>query len=471
MEPRAAGASPALLAIGGDRRRRLFDRRHERVAGRVDATTAPRRGAIRRRLGGGLADTPVAPTAIAGNRRPRKPGDVDDPLVLLPRHRRRAGAGRRSRSRSPTDFNASHPGHPPALRGYPYRGARRARRPDRLGQRSGHRRPGRHRRHERLPRPVARPQPLIDKNNFDMSQFPRAPSTSTRSAARARTAIPFAIYPSELFYQASLFEEVGPRRAAARVDGTYTMPDGSMVRWNYDTLRKIAMMLTVDKNGKDATEAGFDPKNIVQYGFEPQRDDLRQMGAVLEGRLVRGDDGKTVQIPDAWAAAWKWVYNGMWTDHFIMTGPQFLEPDVQPERLPVHLRQGRDEENFLWSTSAASPTPARTGTWPRCRRTTADHGPVQRRHLPDHQGHQAPRRGVHRPELPPPARQDAAPALWRHSRPSSRSRTPSWQRRQARSTRRTSTGRSSTTASRSPTSPTSRRHAHLQQVARPGQRT
>ena len=39
------------------------------------------------------------------------------------------------------------------------------------------------------------------------------------------------------------------------------------------------MKLTVDKNGKDATQAGFDPTHIVQYGFEPQRDDLRGLGA------------------------------------------------------------------------------------------------------------------------------------------------------------------------------------------------
>ena len=42
------------------------------------------------------------------------------------------------------------------------------------------------------------------------------------------------------------------------------------------------MKLTVDTNGKDATEAGFDPTSIEQWGFEPQRDDLRQVGAYLE---------------------------------------------------------------------------------------------------------------------------------------------------------------------------------------------
>ena len=89
-----------------------------------------------------------------------------------------------------------------------------------------------------------------------------------------------------------------------------------MVDWNYDTVRKIAKMLTVDKNGKDATQAGFDPKNIVQCGFEPQRDDLRG-SAPTGGRQLRRRRRQDRPDPDAWAAAWKWFYDGIWTDHFI----------------------------------------------------------------------------------------------------------------------------------------------------------
>ena len=45
------------------------------------------------------------------------------------------------------------------------------------------------------------------------------------------------------------------------------MPDGSVVPWDCDTVTKIAKMLTVDKNGKDATEAGFDPQNDRPVGL------------------------------------------------------------------------------------------------------------------------------------------------------------------------------------------------------------
>ena len=57
--------------------------------------------------------------------------------------------------------------------------------------------------------------------------------------------------------------------------------------WDYDTVTQDRDALTVDKNGNDATQAGFDPKNIVQYGFEPQRDDIARTGRLLEGRQLR----------------------------------------------------------------------------------------------------------------------------------------------------------------------------------------
>ena len=131
------------------------------------------------------------------------------------------------------------------------------------------------------------------------------------------------------------------------------------------------MLLTVDTNGKDATQAGFDPKNIAQYGFEPQRDDLRRLGAYwAAGSAGRGADGKTVQIPEPWAAAWKWFYDGIWKDHFIDDGPALPEPGDEPERLPVLHRQGRHGRELPVVHLLRRAAPATTGTSPRCRPTT-----------------------------------------------------------------------------------------------------
>lgn len=193
-------------------------------------------------------------------------------------------------------------------------------------------------------------QPLIDSTGYDMSQFPESTVSLYNVGGQGQGGIPFAVYPSVLFYQKDLFEEAGLEEPPHEWGGKYTMPDGSQVDWDYDTVREIAMLLTVDKNGKDATQDGFDPDAIVQWGFEPQRDDLRQTGAYWKAGTLVADDGKTVQIPDAWAAAWKWFYNAMWTDRFTMTGPVFESPEANPSDYPFFTGNVAMSQNYLWST-------------------------------------------------------------------------------------------------------------------------
>ncbi len=107
---------------------------------------------------------------------------------------------------------------------------------------------------------------LIAKNKYDLSQFP-SNIVDIYKLDEGQVGIPFAIYPSALFYKRSLFEEANLEEPPHKYGDQYTL-DGKQVEWNYDTAREVALRLTVDKAGKDATEAGFDPKSIVQYGFE-----------------------------------------------------------------------------------------------------------------------------------------------------------------------------------------------------------
>jgi multiple sugar transport system substrate-binding protein len=197
-------------------------------------------------------------------------------------------------------------------------------------------------------------QPLIDKNGFDMSQFPDSTVNLYNVGGEGQVGIPYAIYPSVLFYKASLFKEAGLGEPPHEWNSTYKMPDGSIVPWDYDTVRKIALLLTVDQNGKDATESGFDPEHIVQWGFEPQRDDLRQVGAYWKAGQFAADDGKTVQIPDAWAASWHYFYDGIWKDHMSVTGPQFLNTDFIPNGYPFFTGKTAMSENYLWSLYGVS---------------------------------------------------------------------------------------------------------------------
>ncbi len=163
--------------------------------------------------------------------------------------------------------------------------------------------------------------PYIAKNNYDLSQFDESAVDFYKVGGEGQVGLPFAIYPSALFYQRDMFDEADLNYPPHQYGAKYKWKDGTEEEWNYDTLRKLALMLTVDKNNKDATDSAFDTKNIVQYGYEPQYQDLRAVGSYFGADTFVAPDGKTAQIPPQWAAAWKWVYDGIWKDHFIPNGP------------------------------------------------------------------------------------------------------------------------------------------------------
>src|SRR4051794_35320550 len=196
-------------------------------------------------------------------------------------------------------------------------------------------------------------KPLIDKTSYDLSGFP--PNVvDIYKLDEGQVGIPFAIYPSALFYRKGLFEEAGLDEPPHKYGEQYKMPDGTMVDWNYDTIRQVAKLLTVDKNNKDATQPTFDPKKIAQWGLELQRDDLRGMGAYFGAGSLLAADGKTAQIPDAWRAAWKFYYQSIWTDHISLTGSQFESKDINPNDYPFFAGNTAMSENFLWATYGLS---------------------------------------------------------------------------------------------------------------------
>jgi multiple sugar transport system substrate-binding protein len=192
--------------------------------------------------------------------------------------------------------------------------------------------------------------PYIAKSHYDLSQFNQAAVDFYKSPAEGEIGIPFDVYPSMVWYKKDFFTEAGLAEPPHTYGTPYKMPDGTTAEWNYDTLKTIALKLTVDKNGKAADEAGFDPNNIVQYGFEPQRDDLRGLGAYWGAGNLTGADGKTVVIPDAWKAAWKFFYDGMWTSHFIMNGKVYASQEFNGGGYAFFSGRVAMSENFLWTT-------------------------------------------------------------------------------------------------------------------------
>jgi len=158
---------------------------------------------------------------------------------------------------------------------------------------------------------------LVEKTKYDLDQFDKGAVDFYRVGGEGLIGLPFAIFPSMLYYQRDMFDEAGLNYPPHKYGEKYKWADGTEVEWNYDTLRELAMKLTVDKNGKDATNPSFDPQNISQYGYEPQYQDPRAVGGYFKAGSLVADDGKTAQIPDAWADSWHWLYDGVWNDHYI----------------------------------------------------------------------------------------------------------------------------------------------------------
>ena len=206
-------------------------------------------------------------------------------------------------------------------------------------------------------------QPYIESTGFDLSQYDQGAVDFYNQEGEGQIGIPFAIYPSMLWYNKALFDEAELNYPPHAYGEPYVMPDGTEVEWNYETVREIAMILTVDGSGNDATSPDFDPDDIVQVGFEPQRDDLRQTGTFFGAGSLVADDGVTARVPDAWRDGWKYFYDGMHTDHFILTGPVFEGEEWSSSGYAFHSGNVAMSTNYLWSKYGVGEDSAVAGVW------------------------------------------------------------------------------------------------------------
>ena len=159
-------------------------------------------------------------------------------------------------------------------------------------------------------------EPLVEKTGYDLSQFPQAAVDFYRTP-EGLVGLPFATFPSFLWYRPALFDEAGlPYPPAA-----YGEPYADGDPWDMDKLREVAMQLTVDANGYDATEPEFDPENIVQWGFTIQWSDPLGIPTLFGAGHVYDGQGNAV-MPEHFRTAWKWIYDGIWKDHFMPNDAQ-----------------------------------------------------------------------------------------------------------------------------------------------------
>jgi multiple sugar transport system substrate-binding protein len=173
--------------------------------------------------------------------------------------------------------------------------------------------------------------PYIEESGFDLSVFDPA-LVEFYQTEEGQVGLPFAVFPGAMFFQPAMFDEAGLNYPPQTYGEKYVMPDGTEVDWNWDTITQIAKLLTVDVNGKNSTEEGFDPSQIVQVGYAPQWQSIQSIGTFYGGaaKIYSGDAKGSYEstIPDSWKEGWKWYYDGMYGEQpYIATGPLSGAPE------------------------------------------------------------------------------------------------------------------------------------------------
>jgi len=193
--------------------------------------------------------------------------------------------------------------------------------------------------------------PYVQKTNYDLSDFDPAAVSFWKFAGEGQVGLPFGFFPSFLYINKDLFDEAGLAYPPAAYGEKYEGKD-----WDIQAMEDLAMLLTLDANGNDATSPNFDPNNIVQWGFVQQWTDTRGQATLFGAGSFVGPDGKTAVVPDHWRAEMKWYYDGIWKKHFIPTG-QAVGSDLLAAGNPFDSGNVAMAYCHLWYTCCLSNVP------------------------------------------------------------------------------------------------------------------
>ena len=156
-------------------------------------------------------------------------------------------------------------------------------------------------------------EPFINATKYDLGVFDPG-SVDFYRVADGMFGIPFAVFPSMIYYNRELFDEAGLEYPPHKYGEPYA--DGDP--WTVEKMEELAMQLTVDANGNDATSPDFDPENIVQFGYITQWEgnDPRSQCTALFGSGRFDVDGNA-EISDRWRECLHWYYTGIHEKHFM----------------------------------------------------------------------------------------------------------------------------------------------------------
>ena len=173
--------------------------------------------------------------------------------------------------------------------------------------------------------------PYIQSSGFDTSVFDPA-LVKFYQTEEGQVGLPFAVFPGAIYFQPAMFDEAGLNYPPQVYGEKYVMPDGTEKDWNWETVTEVAKLLTVDVNGKNSTEEGFDRTQIVQVGYSPQWQSILSVGTFYGGaaKIYSGDakGSYASTIPDSWKEGWKWYYDGMYGEQpYMASGPLSGAPE------------------------------------------------------------------------------------------------------------------------------------------------
>jgi multiple sugar transport system substrate-binding protein len=193
---------------------------------------------------------------------------------------------------------------------------------------------------------------LVTSQNYDTSKVdPGLNDFWKMGEDNALIGLPFAVYPSFLYFNKDLFDEAKLPYPPTKVGDMYQGKP-----WDTTALRDLAMKLTVDANGNDATSATFDPANVVVWGFDMQYTDNSPLAetSLFGASSFVGSDGKTAQIPDQVSTGEKWYSDGVWKDHFIPSANQ-INSDLLDKGNEFESGNLAMNESHSWFTCCVYP--------------------------------------------------------------------------------------------------------------------
>lgn len=173
--------------------------------------------------------------------------------------------------------------------------------------------------------------PYIEESGFDLSVFDPA-LVKFYQTEEGQVGLPFAVFPGAMYFQPAMFDEAGLNYPPQVYGEKYVFPDGTEADWNWETVTQVAKLLTVDVNGLNSTEEGFDRTQIVQVGYAPQWQSVQSIATFYGGaaKIYSGTEKGSYEstLPDSWKEGWQWYYDGMYGEQpFIATGPLAGAPE------------------------------------------------------------------------------------------------------------------------------------------------